>query len=57
MTINEEEKHPEKYLLEEMLIQYYKEKDFYSENFAADEAIKVFKKDQNQISDFLLKIN
>jgi hypothetical protein len=32
-------------LLEEMLIQYYKEKDFYSENFAADEAIKVFKKD------------
>lgn len=40
-----------------MLRLYYKEKDFYYENFSADEAIKVFKKDQNDISDFLLKIN
>jgi hypothetical protein len=31
--------------LEEMLRLYYKEKDFYYENFSADEAIKVFKKD------------
>jgi hypothetical protein len=32
-------------LLEEMIRYYYQEKDFYTENFSAEKAIRTFKKD------------